>query len=259
MTKDQCPKFKVQLPGWEAGAVGGGRMVGMKISEMFYSLQGEGKLLGVPSVFVRVSGCNLRCEWCDTPYASWEAVGEEMSVGEIVEKVKAYGAGHVVVTGGEPMMFKELPELCGRLRGAGMHVTVETAGTLWQEVEMDLASVSPKLANSTPWEREGGKFARGHEEHRINLEVLRKFATAAGVKERQWKFVIAQAGDVAEAEGLLARIGGVKKEDVILMPEGVSQEVLAERGVWLAEVCKERGYRFSPRLQVALWGNKRGT
>ena len=80
----------------------------MKISELFYSIQGEGKLTGVPSVFVRASGCNLRCTWCDTPYASWEPEGENFSVAQIVERVIAFPARHVVLTGGEPMMMPEI-------------------------------------------------------------------------------------------------------------------------------------------------------
>src|SRR5690242_21600166 len=102
----------------------------MKLADVFYSIQGEGKLVGVPWVFVRASGCNLRCTWCDTPYASWSPEGPEMEVGEILERVDSYKAGHVVLTGGEPMMFRELPELIAGLKGRGMHVTVETAGTL---------------------------------------------------------------------------------------------------------------------------------
>jgi 7-carboxy-7-deazaguanine synthase len=231
----------------------------MKIAEIFYSIQGEGKLAGVPSVFVRASGCNLRCVWCDTPYASWNPEGKEMAVGEIAGEVEKFGARHAVLTGGEPMMFRELPELARMLRAGGIHVTVETAGTLWMEMEMDLASVSPKLANSTPHEREGGKFAAVHERERIKLDVLKTFATSKLIKDRQWKFVIQHTEDLAEAEELLARIGGVKKEDVLLMPEGITAETLAEKSVWLAELCKQRGYRFCPRLHVALYGNKRGT
>lgn len=231
----------------------------MKVAEIFHSLQGEGKLLGMPSVFVRASGCNLRCVWCDTPYASWKPVGEEMSVGQIAEKVLSYKCDHAVLTGGEPMMFKEMPALAESLRRAGMHVTVETAGTLWQDFEMDLASVSPKLSNSTPVEREGGRFAVVHERERIKLDVLRTFATSPRVRDVQWKFVISRPEDLAEAEALLAQIGQVKREDILLMPEGITQEALAERSVWLADLCKRRGYRFAPRLHIALYGNKPGT
>src|SRR5215218_3673767 len=124
--------------------------VAMKVSELFYSIQGEGKLVGVPSVFVRASGCNLRCSWCDTPYASWEPEGEDVGVAEIERRVGEYGARHVVLTGGEPMIMPEIVELCDRLKARGHHVTMETAATVFKDVRIDLASLSPKLANSTP-------------------------------------------------------------------------------------------------------------
>ena len=127
----------------------------MKISELFFSIQGEGKLSGVPSVFVRASGCNLRCVWCDTPYASWNPEGEDVAVAEIVRRVAEFGASHVVLTGGEPMIMPEIGELCSALKGMGRHITIETAATVFKPVAHDLASLSPKLANSTPTEREG--------------------------------------------------------------------------------------------------------
>jgi 7-carboxy-7-deazaguanine synthase len=231
----------------------------MKIAELFYSIQGEGKLAGVPSVFVRTSGCNLRCVWCDTPYASWSPEGGEMSVDDIVSKVNTFPSKHIVLTGGEPMMFKELPALAQRLGAAGHHVTVETAGTLWMEMPMNLASISPKLSNSVPTHREGGRFAALHERERIKLDVLKIFATSPLIKDRQWKFVIAKPDDLEEAESLLTCIANIPKEDILLMPEGITPEALAEKSQWLAELCKERGYRFCPRLHVALYGNKRGT
>jgi len=249
----------------------------MRISELFYSIQGEGKLVGVPSVFVRVSGCNLRCVWCDTPYASWDAAQEasrEMTptgVAAEVEQISG-GARHVVITGGEPMMLKETSSLVNMLKRADKHVTVETAGTLWLEDlpagGIDLASVSPKLSNSTPWQREGGRFAQLHEKHRINLDVLKQFACGGGgtVRECQWKFVISGEEDLVEMEALVAQLNEqlpadkrVGPEDVVLMPEGIDAATLTERSRWLAEVCKGRGYRLSPRLHVYLWGNTRGT
>src|SRR5258708_5450135 len=126
----------------------------MKLSELFYSVQGEGKLVGVPSVFVRASGCNLRCVWCDTPYASWSPEGEEIAVAEIVARVREHGAGHVVITGGEPMIMPDIVELCAALRAEGRHITIETAATVYKPVAADLASLSPKLSNSTPHDRE---------------------------------------------------------------------------------------------------------
>ena len=244
----------------------------MKISEIFYSLQGEGKLLGVPSVFVRTSGCNLRCVWCDTPYASWNPEGREMSVAEIVAEVLGHPAGHVVLTGGEPMLFKELPDLIAQLKAAGKHITVETAGTLWLNDlpvgGIDLASISPKLANSTPTHRDGGRFAQAHDRQRENLDVLARFATSAGgsVRECQWKFVVAAPEDLAEIEALLTRLNArlpeasyILPQDVILMPEGIDPQVLTARSLWLADLCQQKAYRLGPRLHVMLWGNKRGT
>src|SRR5690349_12088167 len=115
----------------------------MKICEIFYSIQGEGKLLGVPSVFVRASGCNLRCVWCDTPYASWDPQGEDVSVDEIVRRVSAHEANHVVVTGGEPMIMPEVVALCDALKSHGHHITIETAATVYKPgTKVDLASLS---------------------------------------------------------------------------------------------------------------------
>ena len=143
------------------------------MAELFYSIQGEGKLAGVPSFFVRASGCNLRCTWCDTPYASWEPEGREMSVAEILAAGREHPGKHVVLTGGEPMIMAEIGELAGAFRSGGYHVTVETAATVYKPIALDLASLSPKLANSTPWEREGGRFASAHERNRINVKIGR--------------------------------------------------------------------------------------
>jgi len=223
----------------------------LRIAEIFYSIQGEGSLVGVPSVFVRTSGCNLRCSWCDTPYTSWNPEGEDWTVERILTEVGGYPARHVVVTGGEPMIAREIVELTRGLRARGVHITIETAGTVFAPVECDLMSISPKLANSTP----SGEWADRHERLRIQPVVLRRLM--AGY-EYQLKFVIARGGDVAEVRGLVETLGADAGK-VILMPEGVEAAVLRERGVWLAEICKREGFRFSPRLQVELWGNRRGT
>src|SRR3712207_3259884 len=128
----------------------------MKVSELFYSIQGEGKLTGLPSVFVRASGCNLRCSWCDTPYASWDPEGDDVPVPNIVREVEAFGAKHVVLTGGEPMIMPDIGELCTALKESGHHITIETAANVFKPLPLDLSSLSPKLSNSTPWHREGG-------------------------------------------------------------------------------------------------------
>ena len=173
----------------------------MKIAELFYSIQGEGSLVGVPSVFIRTSGCNLRCAWCDTPYASWQPEGADLTLGQIVDEVKAHPARHVVVTGGEPMIAPEIVPLTERLRGLGWHITIETAGTVVQPVACDLMSISPKLANSTPT----GGWAAQHDRLRIQLEVLLELM---GRYPYQLKFVIAEPGDLDEVRALIRSVGG---------------------------------------------------
>src|SRR5688572_246977 len=112
----------------------------MKIAELFYSIQGEGKLTGVPSVFVRASGCNLRCTWCDTPYASWSPEGENLEIDAIVRQVRTYPSKHVVLTGGEPMIMPDIVQLCAALK-PDYHVTIETAATVYEPALLDLASL----------------------------------------------------------------------------------------------------------------------
>jgi 7-carboxy-7-deazaguanine synthase len=222
----------------------------MKIAEIFYSLQGEGSLIGVPSIFVRTSGCNLRCSWCDTPYTSWHPEGTEFSLDEILGQVEAYPARYVVVTGGEPMIAPEIVSLTERLRKRGLHITIETAGTVFAPVACDLMSISPKLANSTP----EGSWAARHERLRFQPDVLRRLMESY---EYQLKFVVAGPGDLDEIGRMLDQIRGDRSK-VILMPEGIDASVLRERGLWLAEIARREGFRFSPRLHIELWGNRRG-
>ena len=229
----------------------------MKISELFHSIQGEGKLTGVPSTFVRASGCNLRCTWCDTPYASWHPDGGEMSVAEIVRRAADYGARHVVVTGGEPMIMPDVVDLCAALKGAGHHVTVETAATVYAAAPMDLASLSPKLSNSTPTTRDGGRFAAAHDRQRINVPVIQRLIDEA--PDFQLKFVVSNAADVGEVDDLLGQLRRWTPADVLLMPEGIDADALGSRAGWIIELCKARGFRFCPRLHLAIFGNKRGT
>ncbi|MEK0446213.1 MAG: hypothetical protein RLZZ142_146 [Verrucomicrobiota bacterium] len=232
----------------------------MRISEIFYSVQGEGGLTGVPSVFVRTSGCNLRCRWCDTPYASWHPEGETLSVEEVLSAVKRFaGARHVVLTGGEPMLAPGLPELAARLRSEGCHITIETAGTVPPKgIACDLASLSPKLSGSTPrlGEAEPGWVAR-HEATRFCPEAVREWVEGYPF---QLKFVVASPEDVAEVEAFLASLAiPVAPHHILLMPEGIDSNTIRERSLELVEICKERGYRFSDRLHVHLYGHRRGT
>ncbi|HEX3876294.1 MAG TPA: 7-carboxy-7-deazaguanine synthase QueE [Bryobacteraceae bacterium] len=222
----------------------------MKIAELFHSLQGEGSLVGVPSFFIRTSGCNLRCAWCDTPYTSWNPEGSEMSVEQVIAETLRHPARHVVVTGGEPMIAPEVVELTTRLREAELHITIETAGTVFKPVACDLMSISPKLANSTP----EGQFAPQHERLRMQPDVL---ARLMAEYPYQLKFVIAKPQDLDEVRALVGRLRA-PADRVILMPEGTDPAVLRERALWLSETCKAENFRFSPRLHVDLYGNRRG-
>jgi 7-carboxy-7-deazaguanine synthase len=222
----------------------------MKIAEIFYSIQGEGMLAGVPSVFVRTSGCNLRCSWCDTPYTSWKPEGAEMTIPEILGRVREFRARHAVVTGGEPMIAKGVDILTERLRGAGMHITIETAGTVYGQVQCDLMSISPKLANSTP----EGDWARQHDKLRIQIEVIRRLMDLC---EYQLKFVVSKPEDVEEIRDIVSRVRA-EMSKVVLMPEGTDPARLREKAVWIAELCKAEGFRYGPRLHVDIWGDRRG-
>jgi len=225
----------------------------MKLAELFYSIQGEGKLVGVPSVFVRASGCNLRCSWCDTPYASWKPQGENVPVDEIVRQVASYPANHVVLTGGEPMIMPEISELCAALRKIDRHITIETAATVFQSLPIDLASISPKLSNSTPL---GSEFAAAHEQTRLNIPVIQRFINES--PDFQLKFVVSREEDLAEIQDILDQLSGWYNSDVLLMPEGVDATTLASRNGWIAEACKASGFRFCHRLHIELYGNIRG-
>lgn len=232
----------------------------MLISEIFHSVQGEGVLTGVPSVFVRTSGCNLRCRWCDTPYASWHPEGTEMSVPDIMEQVRRWPSRHVVLTGGEPMVARGIRELAAALRAEGKHITIETAGTIAPDgVACDLASLSPKLRHSTPHagEIEPGWIER-HERLRLQPDVLRTWLDTGA--EYQLKFVVSTEADLAEIAALLAALDrSVPADRVLLMPEGRTEEELHARSAWLVEVCKATGHRLCQRLHIALFGNTRGT
>lgn len=235
------------------------RMPAMRIAEIFYSVQGEGKLTGVPSVFIRTSGCNLRCGWCDTPYASWKPEGEEMSVAEILDEVKKYPANHCVVTGGEPMIAKGIHELTTALKQTGKHITIETAATILPDgIACDLASLSPKLANSTPSVEQGGQaWVERHESTRLQPEVIRSWCRDY---EHQLKFVVAAEDDLREIEALLTTATiETASENILLMPEGRSVEELQHLAPQVVEWCKARGWRYCARLHIDLFGNKRGT
>jgi len=211
-------------------------------------------LAGVPSVFLRTSGCNLRCTWCDTPYTSWKPEGDDLPLDAILADVRGRGSGHVVVTGGEPMIQQEIVQLTQRLKDLDLHITIETAGTVYQPVTCDLMSISPKLANSTPTLREDGRWAAPHDRLRYQPAVLRQLLAEY---RYQLKFVVSDPGDLAEIETILKETAADRSR-VVLMPEGTSTKVLSERARWLVDICKREGFRYGPRLHIDIYGNQRG-
>jgi 7-carboxy-7-deazaguanine synthase len=229
----------------------------MRIAEIFYSIQGEGILAGVPSIFIRTSGCNLRCHWCDTPYASWKPEGPEMSIEEILKKISEWDCNHIVLTGGEPMIASDLPELAEALKNQGKHITIETAGTILpNSISCDLASISPKLSNSTPSLERDPAWAKKHDSTRLQPEVISEWIRKYPV---QLKFVVSSENDLAEIKHLRSRLPPVPLDQILLMPEGIDVKTLAARSPWLVEICKREGFRFCPRLQIELFGHTRGT
>jgi len=229
----------------------------MRIAEIFHSIQGEGLLAGVPSVFIRTSGCNLRCHWCDTPYASWKPEGPEMTVAQILRKVEEWNCSHVVLTGGEPMIAPDLPALAAGLKKAGKHITIETAATIPPGgIACDLASLSPKLSSSTPPQERDPAWAKKHESTRLQPAVIADWIQKY---DFQIKFVVSGESDIKEIKDLLSRLPPAPSHQILLMPEGIDTQALVSRASWLVEICKREGFRFCPRLQIELFGHTRGT
>jgi 7-carboxy-7-deazaguanine synthase len=228
----------------------------MRIAEIYRSVQGEGFLTGASSVFVRASGCNLRCWFCDTPYASWRPEGRDMSVDEIVAQVEEWDTQHVVVTGGEPMLFAELIPLCKTLRTIGRHITIETAGTLHLPVACDLMSISPKFASSAPDAAQHAHWHRRHERERHRPDVIRRLIAEF---EYQIKFVVDSEDDLDSVGRYLAEFREISREHVLLMPQGATQDQLEARSYWLKPFCEAEGLVFCPRKQIEWFGPVRGT
>ena len=222
--------------------------------EIFHSVQGEGVTAGTPTVFLRLATCNLACTWCDTKYTwDWKRYAYDrevmaMSSQEVERRILAYHRPHLVITGGEPLLQQqELAPLAASLHRRGFYCEVETNGTIAPSADMVDAisqwNVSPKIASS-------GNRA----ESREKPDVLRAFRDLGNA---YFKFVVVEPADVDEVSGLVDRYE-ISPERVLLMPEGVTAEAVLERGKWVAETCVERGFRFSTRLHILLWGDERG-
>lgn len=177
-----------------------------------------------------------------------------MEIEEVEEQIRGFGCSHVVVTGGEPLLQEDLDQLCRSIRDK--HVTIETNATVYRDVDVDLVSVSPKLSNSAP--PEDDDWHGIHEEKRLDFDVIEDWISDNST-DYQLKFVVSDEEDLSEIEEILESVEGYDDERVLLMPEGTDRDTLRKRGSWLSEVCMERGYRYSPRLHIHLYGNERRT
>ncbi|MEM4310880.1 MAG: 7-carboxy-7-deazaguanine synthase QueE [Nitrososphaerales archaeon] len=225
------------------------------VSEIFYSIQGEGINIGKPAVFLRTYYCNLNCCWCDSKY-TWENQSKakegidyfNLSPEDLIYEIAKYPCKHLVITGGEPLIHQNsLLKLIRRLKEMDYYIEVESNGTIKPLKDfldlIDCFNLSPKLSNS-------GIEGR----RRLKEEVLKLFTSK---DKTYFKFVICERKDLDEV-GEIIKLFSIKREKVILMPEGTNTETLNRRSEWLIEECKKRGFRFSPRLHILIYGNRRG-
>jgi len=222
------------------------------IAESYESFQGEGPWAGTTSLFIRTSGCNLRCWFCDTPYTSWEPEGSQQSLTELSAIVARSTAEHVVITGGEPMLVAQLTELTELCRSAGRTITIETAGTVDRSVECDLMAISPKRPNSAPTD---AQWRVRHEQTRHQPAVVRSLLERYNCI---LKFVIDTDADVVDVCDYLLEFSDVPSEQVWLMPQARTQAELQSRTDWVRAAAASHGFSFSPRLHIEQFGDARG-
>ena len=240
------------------------------LGETYTCLQGEGKYMGIPHILIRVTGCRLRCQFadsfCDTPYASWKPEGGKFTLNDIV---KVYEDNpqikHTMITGGGPTLYgKLLQELCKIGRLYNHIITIETEGSEFVQTLADNISLSPKLSNSTPVPGTWMPFAnrevteadkRKHEKWRCNYDAMKQLID--NHPDYQLKPVISNLKELAEVKDL-QKILDIPNDKVWLMPEGLTEEELKKRRVWLMELCTELGYNFADRLHIIAYGDTRG-
>lgn len=245
-------------------------MHSLNISELFYSIQGEGKKAGTPSFFIRANYCNLRCQFaggnlCDTPYTSWNP-NDSKNLGKttieyILSQYIKFYPSDIVITGGEPTLQRVgLIELCSEIKKLDkkIFITLETNGTRYGEYVkfIDLISISPKLATSIPSDE---KFKKRHLKQRLNFNVLKKYQLGAkrGLYDIQWKFVITSEKDVDEILQIQEKVK-FPDNSIYLMPEGINRTDLSRKRKLVVDLCKRYNFNYCERLQILIWGNKRG-
>jgi 7-carboxy-7-deazaguanine synthase len=240
----------------------------MVVNEIFYSLQGEGFLVGVPSIFIRLAGCPLRCKWCDTKYAWDENAGQKMTIAEIIQRIQNWTCSNVVITGGEPMLNPDLSELAGQLKATGKHITIETAGVKYiPDLPCDLMSISPKLSNSISGDREQDsneqKIVGWGLPHQYSISFnqddgLKSIQQFIDKYNYQIKFVVDSLDDLDEIRQTIEKMPNIDLSKVMLMPQAVTRDELIQKSIMVAELCKQTGFTFCQRLHILLWDNQKG-
>lgn len=238
----------------------------MQIVEQFFSLQGEGKYLGVPSLFVRTNFCNLRCAWrnkdgsitkCDTPYASWyKTKTKNVTSGEIILNAIKHKVNHIVITGGEPLLQEDIVKIVNDLVKKNFIVTIETNGTRFipQLTTNVFLSISPKLKTSYA-QKENTIEWKIHRTNNMYIDNLYKYINRS--KKFQVKFVYNNDSDIIEIEKIRASTGLLAKY-VYLMPQGKTAKQVKANSKKVFEYCMKNKYNYSPRLHIDVWGSKRG-
>lgn len=221
----------------------------MRITEIFKTIQCEGRLTGKVSVLVRLAGCNLCCKWCDEKFSSDISRGYEISLYELMEKIKKYDCKNIIITGGEPLLANETAELTEELKKNNFHITVETNGTIMRKIEADLVSISPKLSHSEPMMDVGQ--SESYKRKRINIDVLKYYITNY---DYQLKFVVKGEEDFEEIEQILAELNINDKSEILIMPLASTRKQLFNIQEKIVALCIQKGYRFANRLQLQIWG-----
>lgn len=227
----------------------------LRVAEIFRSLQGEGLFTGTTSLFLRTTGCNLRCWFCDTPYTSWEPEGQQRPWRDVLNELLAEDCQHVVITGGEPLLQPDLVPLTQELQAAGRVITIETAGTVYRPVAADLMSISPKLGNSQPSVERSARWAARHASQRCNRSILQQLISEYSA---QLKFVIDQPADITELEEFLDAPPPLPRDAVWVMPQARTNAEIEAKSSWLLAAAETHGFRYSSRLHIEMFGNVRG-
>ncbi len=256
---------------------------GFKISG---TIQGEGKMAGIPVLFLRTSRCNLRCMWnlpdgqvsmCDTQYTSFDITNESKISIEKLKKIILHNLGninHIVISGGEPFLQSEnLSFLISKLeKERNIHYSVETNGTIFNEKlieKINFFSISPKLKNSVPT---NDKIKKQNITTNLDIDYLESTRLNTGAiqsiidhckinrdKDFQLKFVVQNHDEIKEIEDtFLSRLSGWNPDDIVLMPLGSTPEELKQTRMLTVELAIEKGWRFSPRLQINYFGGIAG-